>query len=247
MAKRKPPSSPPIPEWVLTYGDLMSLLLCFFILLAAFSELKRPDQYRQVIEALREAFGFSGGPGSMPLDQHAGGTATSLLEQIRQAATAKRSDDLTDRPDVTGLTPRSAMVQSGLRFAIGGSLVFQPGSADLSENAKASLRTEIGPLIRDRRTKVEVRGHAWGVEDRLPDTDAVELSFRRAKAVMDFLVRECAVDPAILLPVAVGESEPVGVSRHDASGHAENRRVQVILTEVSVDEVHPDPHWTGRH
>jgi len=45
MAKRKPIQSPGIPEWVLTYGDLMSLLLCFFILLAAFSELKKEEDF----------------------------------------------------------------------------------------------------------------------------------------------------------------------------------------------------------
>ncbi len=36
MAKKKAANNPGIPEWVLTYGDLMSLLLCFFILLSAF-------------------------------------------------------------------------------------------------------------------------------------------------------------------------------------------------------------------
>lgn len=246
MAKRKAPSAPPIPEWVLTYGDLMSLLLCFFILLAAFSELKKPQEYQQVVEAVREAFGFTGGPGTVPLDEDAGGNASSLFEQLRRAAAANRSQDNTQRPDVTGAKPRSSVVQEGLRFVVGGSLTFQAGSSEISEAAMTTLRAEIGPLIRDRRTKIEIRGHAWGVEDRLPDTDPVELSFRRAKAVMDFLVRECAVDPAILLPVAAGESEPVEVSRQDAAANAENRRVQVILTEISVDEVHPDPHWTGR-
>ena len=41
MAKKGRPPPPGVPEWVVTYGDLMSLLLCFFILLAAFSEIKQ--------------------------------------------------------------------------------------------------------------------------------------------------------------------------------------------------------------
>ena len=38
MAKRrKKPEAPGVPEWVVTYGDMMTLLLCFFVLLQAFS------------------------------------------------------------------------------------------------------------------------------------------------------------------------------------------------------------------
>ena len=62
-AKRKPPDEPGIPEWVLTYGDLMSLLLCFFILLAAFSEIKKPREYKQLIESINNAMGANGGLG----------------------------------------------------------------------------------------------------------------------------------------------------------------------------------------
>src|SRR5690606_13041036 len=92
----------------------------------------------------------------------------------------------------------------------------------------------------------EIRGHAWGIEDRAGGIDPLDLSYRRARAVLDYLVRECGVDPAALLAVAAGEHEPAEISRTGVSSDAENRRVQVILTEVLVDEVHPDPFWTGR-
>ena len=44
------------PAWVVTFGDLMSLLLCFFVLLLSFSEMDRAV-YKQVAGSLREAFG----------------------------------------------------------------------------------------------------------------------------------------------------------------------------------------------
>ena len=47
---------PGAPKWVVTFGDLMSLLLCFFVLLLSFSEMDR-QKYKQVAGSLEKAFG----------------------------------------------------------------------------------------------------------------------------------------------------------------------------------------------
>ena len=44
------------PAWVVTFGDLMSLLLCFFVLLLSFSEMDKP-KYKEVSGSLAKAFG----------------------------------------------------------------------------------------------------------------------------------------------------------------------------------------------
>ena len=64
--KRRPKKQGPgVPEWVVTFGDLMSLLLTFFILLQMFSEMKREHEYQRVITAIKEAFGYGGGIGAV--------------------------------------------------------------------------------------------------------------------------------------------------------------------------------------
>ena len=84
MAKRKPPKGSDIPEWVVTYGDLMSLLLCFFILLVAFSEPKKPDEFRKVLEKIREALGFKGGIGVNDIEiQSANAEITIKSQNVR--------------------------------------------------------------------------------------------------------------------------------------------------------------------
>ena len=45
------------PMWVVTFGDLMSLLMCFFVLLLSFSEMDR-NKYRVVSGAMKNAFGI---------------------------------------------------------------------------------------------------------------------------------------------------------------------------------------------
>ena len=68
MKKRPKKDGGGVPAWVVTFGDMMSLLLCFFILLQMFSELKREHEYQRVVTAIKEAFGYAGGIGVMPVD-----------------------------------------------------------------------------------------------------------------------------------------------------------------------------------
>lgn len=51
-----PPCPVGMPGWVMTFADLMSLLMCFFVLLLAFSEMD-VMKYKQVAGSMREAFG----------------------------------------------------------------------------------------------------------------------------------------------------------------------------------------------
>ena len=48
--------APGVPAWVLTFADLMSLLLSFFVLLFSFSEMDA-NKYKQVAGSMSEAFG----------------------------------------------------------------------------------------------------------------------------------------------------------------------------------------------
>lgn len=45
-----------IPAWVMTFADLMSLLMCFFVLLLSFSELD-VVKYKQIAGSMQNAFG----------------------------------------------------------------------------------------------------------------------------------------------------------------------------------------------
>ena len=56
MAVEEEPE-PGIPEWVVTFGDMMSLLLTFFIMLVSMSEMKEDEKYQAMVESFREQFG----------------------------------------------------------------------------------------------------------------------------------------------------------------------------------------------
>lgn len=246
MAKRKPIQSPGIPEWVLTYGDLMSLLLCFFILLAAFSELKKEEDFQKVIDGIREAFGHNGGRGTIPSNEISTNSMQSVLDKLANLGGEKSRKPTNDDNTITGKQEKTTVIREGEKFAIGGSLPFDAGEVGLSEEVKARILADVVPKIQGRTDTIEIRGHAWGAGDQTPQRDLRDLSYQRARAVFDYLVTVGEIDPSVLTIVVRGDQEPASVSGDGAGGFTQNRRVQIVLTEESAEERNPDPNMTGR-
>lgn len=245
MPKRKADAGGDIPEWVVTYGDLMSLLLCFFILLAAFSELKQEDQYRETLQKIQEAFGFKGGIGIADLDFPVQNRMTNRDTDQASFSNQRLDSDQNIEQNIVGNKPRTSVVHEGSMLAIGGSVPFEVGEYALSASGVELVRDGIAPKIKGQNFVVYVVGHAWGEQDTGGGFDADELGYRRAKSVQDYLVRECGVNPLILRVVSAGSQEPVALSGGGVEGTPENRRVQVWQTGRTVDQTHPDPNFTS--
>lgn len=72
------PSGPRgVPPWIVTFGDLMSLLLCFFVLLWSFSEMD-VRKFRAIASSLHGTLGTAGGPA---MDEGAAPVASGLIEE----------------------------------------------------------------------------------------------------------------------------------------------------------------------
>lgn len=247
MAKRKPIQQPGVPEWVLTYGDLMSLLLCFFILLAAFSELKQPREYQKVIDAIKEALGSTGGIGIAELNEAIKQSIVSVDPELAKRDAQRRNVDSNNVPAVPGRHSQTNVVHQTDRTAIGASIPFEPGQYHLSATTERQLKFDIAPKIRDQRYIVHVTGHAWGQADKAASGMSHGLlSYHRAEAVIDYLVRECGVSPQILRNMASADQEPVTAAVDIGDATLSNRRVQLYQTGHTVEQLHPDPNFTGR-
>jgi chemotaxis protein MotB len=237
MAKRRDKKSGGVPEWVVTYGDMMSLLLCFFILLASLSELK-DDEIEPVLEAIREAFGQTEGQGFAPMEEM---PLQSVIEKLEQTALyreeiPKRS--VTDDPGVDGRDTTVTRVREGLQFTVGGLITFEPGSAELKPQAREALQ-KVGRTIQGQNNKIEIRGHAAGADlpADSPYNSLWDLSFARARAAADYLTGEAiGVDPRRLRLVGCGDTEPLVARVYDPTQLQVNRRVEVIVTESLVQD-----------
>lgn len=239
MALKKKKKSEGAPEWMVTYGDMMSLLLCFFIMLAAFSELKKDEDFKQMLESFKEAFGYDGGEGRVPGDEI---PMLSYLQRLEQRALREEQfREVSDSEDV-GMHGRQTTVQrirEGLAFNIGGLLTFEPGSADLKPEAKAEL-ARIAEILRGQNNKVDVRGHTTDFElaPGSPYKSLWELSHARALAVMEFLTdKKQGIRPRRIRVEACANHEKLVDRAYSPPRQALNRRVQLIVTETLVQEV----------
>lgn len=248
MARRPKKQSGGVPEWVVTYGDMMSLLLCFFILLAAFSELKREHEYQRVITAVKEAFGYSGGVGVMPSDDPPLRSMIQTLEEMARKNLKDTKISQSQEEGIEGKTTRVTRVRDGLMFTIGGALTFDPESAELKEGAKEEL-VKIAKLLRGRNNKISIRGHTANVvlSPDSPYEDLRDLSYYRAKAVADFLRSEGGLRDEVLVIDARGATEPLALRKYSMDEQTENRRVEIIMTETMASELNKDQLYSNEN
>jgi len=233
------------PVWVVTFGDMMALLLCFFILLQMFSELKKDHEYQRVITAIKDAFGYSGGVGVMPVDDVPLNSMVEVLEEIAVENNAQQRESQNDAQGLDGPHLRVTRVREGIVFTIGGPTTFQEGSAAISDQGRAELE-QLAILLAGRSNKVIVRGHAAAkyLDPGSFWDDLDDLSFHRARNVKSALV-DFGIEDRVFRLEAVGMREPVNPRALNLNDVAENRRVEIILTEQTIHEFNQDVDFTS--
>jgi len=224
---------------MLTYGDMMTLLLCFFVLIVSFSEIKKEDKWQAVVEEIKQAFGMKGGGGKLPTRDDPALSFIERVEAMRLEHHRIPNRSNVDDPGMDGRESEVTTVRKGLLFVVGGRVTFEPGSADLTEQAKGILR-QGAELIRGRNQVVEIRGHT--ARGELGHTSAYSdlrnLSLARAEAVEEFLASdEVGLRRERFRLVAVADREPLEPRGYRSSEQVNNRRVEMFETEVLVKQM----------
>jgi len=250
-----PPVEEGAPLWTVTFGDMMSLLLTFFILMFSMSELKM-DRFLLARQSLREAMGGTAAEaiddpmGLMPDPVDPEGQLQAPGEGERASATDGASDEdvvsvvedymdmIVDRLQAfvsdKGLES-SVTVERGaegvyLRMQTGA--LFPSGSATLQPEGKEALG-ELAGITSSLGVRVAVSGHA----DNQPVSGGPfasnwELSAARAAGVARELV-EHGQDPTMVRVESFGEYRPVA-DNDTPEGRALNRRVELYYARADV-------------
>jgi chemotaxis protein MotB len=239
MAKEHKQAGHNIGPWLLTYADMVTLMLGCFVMLASMSEpvTKESERYKQAVESIQRAFGLPGWFGNTT------GSRTDIsAEQLVQAVTAKAEELAATQSNEKGVPGRDPAVKSmyeGRIYKIGGAIHFDENSATLSDASISDLR-KIVNQIRGLTLKVEVRGHCSKVPlpAASPYHDQTELSFARARAVNDWLADPTRGGIALnrLRIVACGATEPLRDPAYNRADWTLNDRVEIMLTEALVSD-----------
>jgi chemotaxis protein MotB len=238
---KKPKGEEGAPLWMVTYGDMMSLLLTFFIMLVAMSEVKDDQKFRKVLAAVKQAFGYQGGVGAIISTDAPENSLISRLDEITLQNFKLKAGNALDE-GVEGRENTVKRIREGIEFTIGGAIGFQFGSAELRPEARTAL-AEVTTYLRGENNKIEIRGHTTRAEvgpDK-PFADEHELAFARATAVANYLA-ELGIRTDRLRRVTCGSSEPLIQRAYDEQSKAANRRVEIIVNQSLVQEFYGGEH-----
>lgn len=221
-----------VPEWVVTYGDMMSLLLTFFIMLVSLGELKGDKKYQAMVESIMKRLGYIAGPLAP--------TGDSLPLNSLRAGLTKLGSKAKDAPDkgnggvrVQGTSGQDLRVyrsRDGVCLNVGEPLPFERGIATLSPAATKQVMM-IARRLAGKPNKIEVRGHSS--PEPLPSSsqfvDAMSLSFERARNV-ELLLTEAGIDAERIRVCAAGDTEPPPANADVLSQNAD--RVEVFALDA---------------
>lgn len=225
---------------MVTYGDMMTLLLCFFVIIVSMSEIKKDERFQEVIESIRSAFGYEMAIGQVPIESI---PKNSLVQQLRKLALPRANFEEGDSrtEGIEGRVFRVTNVREGVKMEVGGRVSFDRFSAQLKPIAE-ELIAGIAAKVAGHNTVLNVRGHA--TREQLPvDSDfedQMELSIARARAAAEALMRH-GVAKARIRIIGSGAQEPLVSQAYDEQRRALNRRVEIVVTEALIDEYLGEP------
>jgi chemotaxis protein MotB len=220
------------PAWVVTFGDLMTLMLCFFVLLLSFSEMDR-NRYRVVSGSVKNAFGiqrkkpvFESPKGSKMIAREF--DQAILLTKIEEVVKEIVNELDNEYEELKGFVEVEAE-ENQVTIRMMGEATFDTGKADL-RSSFVPLLFKIGEVLAKTRGEIIIAGHT----DNVPLTGGLfgsnlGLSMGRAGSVAEFLLRSSTIDPKRLSTMGFGEYRPL-TSNDTAEGRQKNRRVEIIVT-----------------
>lgn len=229
---RKKSSGPSAPAWMVTYSDMVTLLLTFFVLLLSMS---RIDQVRfeQAADSLQGAFGIMRSqPQSDPKPQTVivpeytpirFDMLQQVYRQIQQHIEVFELDE-----DIELVKDRGAIV-----LRIKEKILFDVGATHLKDGAGEVLR-RVGDLVSPLPFDMRIEGHADATPFRGPGRSNWDISAERAISVLKFFAKNELIPLDRLSAVGYGEKRPIAPN-DTPENRALNRRVEFMLESTGAD------------
>ena len=237
-----------IPEWMATFADLVTLLMCFFVLLFAFSSIDA-----QKFEAVMQSFQGSAGvlasgdslsPSTMVFDGQPESKTTAdsqTVTEVKEVAQLAEAIEKFKEESGVDVDIQVTVEARGLKITFPDKALFDPGRADLKPASIKVLDFMVSvlnqPIFVDRLIRIE--GHTDNVPIntiRFPSN--WELSTIRATTVLRYFTENKQINPTRFMASGYGEYKPID-SNATKDGRSQNRRVDLIVLTEEEKEKEP--------
>lgn len=226
------------PGWLTTYSDLVTLLLCFFILLFSFSNVDA-EKFRSIMAS------FQGGSGVLE-----GGTSLDIpintIEDYMDIEADLKSliEHLDEYAETLGLGERLEIKpeERGIVIRFMDNVLFDSGSAEIKPGSLDILKSVAEMLNREEfsNRQIKVEGHT--------DSDQIirsskfptnwELSSARATNVLRYLVEVENIEGSRVSSSGYSYYRPI-LPNDSPENKAKNRRVDIVILKDSYEELEP--------
>ncbi|MBP1947826.1 flagellar motor protein MotS [Virgibacillus litoralis] len=242
------------PKWMVTYSDMVTLILVFFILLFSMSQIDLV-KFEAISESFKNRMIFDFYPSPVPMENPTENTSNqesgknsnefenpTQFENIndRDDTTADETDDSLDKlmGDVGQYLDNNSLnnvvsasrTERGVVLVLQESVLFDSGEAIIVDSGKPFL-DKIAKLLSNIPNHVKVEGHT----DNRPISNFRypsnwELSGARASSVIRYLIKENNFDDSRFTAVGYGATRPI-VPNTSAINWSKNRRVEMVILE----------------
>lgn len=248
MAKKKHRGHVNHERYLVTYSDLITLLLAFFIILYAMSE-NNPEKMKQLADAFTIAFHpntesilentlntrLAGNKKREHVTEQENEMMKSVAEQSNLRKTKEQIDEQIQQQGMEA-SVTTTLSPEGLRIILTDEILFESGSANFRQPVNLSLIDFISDLLITVPNPVVVEGHTDNVPiqtNQFPSN--WELSAARSLTVLRYMAQsDNAVHPERFSATGYGEFKPLG-SNGTADGRKKNRRVEILIKRMNPD------------
>ena len=235
-------------NWMDTYGDMVTLLLCFFVMLYSMSRMDE-SKWIALVQSFNPGYAVDEPsqivvPGEIA-NEPVTGLPSALTQDQVEAALEELYVSMSEYAASAGLQDMVSLSKgSGYVFiSFDDTIFFDGDSYVLKDGGKAILDQIAVPLAEASESINEIRvlGHtAQASPDRPIYVDVARfLSSDRATVVTIYLQEKNIIDPARLVSVGYGQWRPIA-SNDTAETRAQNRRVELIISGIQPDSTEGD-------
>lgn len=227
-------------RWLLTYSDLITLLMIFFVVLYSASSVNE-SKYKQLATSMGDV--FTGGSSVLGSAENSGSSSDEpgelkplvQTEEEKLQGIESQVNDIVKDLELEGSVTTS-IEERGLIISFTDNVFFDSAKADIKEELKPKL-ISVSNILNKIDNYVRVEGHT----DNLPISTSDyhsnwQLSSVRASNVVEFLISYGSISPSRLSAVGYGEYRPVADNATE-EGRAKNRRVDILILNNKFDNI----------
>ena len=218
-----------IAPWLITYTNLMILMLAFFVVLVSYGAFEQ-GRIVELIGSVRGGFKLLPGGFKTDASEQLVLASRDILEGIayESSISGKIREKLDARGIKEGVHLEMKDREIAIRFSDYVLFKLEPGGFDIKPEMKPFLK-ELAEIISYTSYLVRIEGHTDNIPVRTEELSSNwELSAKRAIAVLRYFLDEGGIAPLRLSAAGFGEYRPLFLN--DTPEHrAKNRRVVIFL------------------